>query len=70
MCYKKFNETRKYTRGLRKRKTSGQSMVEYILIIGLIALLVYAAVNKLGNNVNTGFSNAASKVNSALSEGT
>lgn len=40
-------------------------MVEYILIIGLIALLTYAAVNKLGNNLNQGFENAANKVQSA-----
>jgi Flp pilus assembly pilin Flp len=45
----------------------GQGMVEYILIVGLIALMVFVAVKTLGTNIKTGFTNAASKVTDATS---
>jgi Flp pilus assembly pilin Flp len=47
---------------IQARRTEGQGMVEYILIVGLIALLAYAAVNTLGTNVSEGFNKAATKV--------
>jgi pilus assembly protein Flp/PilA len=43
----------------------GQGMVEYILIVGLIALMVFVAIKTLGTNVKTGFTNAATKVTQA-----
>ena len=45
----------------------GQGLVEYILIVGLIALLVYVAVKALGTNVKSGFNKAADKVQDATS---
>lgn len=41
------------------RSTKGQGMVEYILILGLIALIAFAAVKLLGQHVNTAFESAA-----------
>jgi pilus assembly protein Flp/PilA len=45
----------------------GQGMVEYILIVGLIALMVFVAIKTLGTNIKTGFTNAATKVTDATS---
>jgi pilus assembly protein Flp/PilA len=42
-------------------------MVEYILIVGLIALLVFVAVQTLGTNIKAGFTKAATKVTTATS---
>jgi len=42
-------------------------MVEYILIVGLIALLVFIAVKTLGTNINSGFEKAANQVTNATS---
>jgi pilus assembly protein Flp/PilA len=41
----------------------GQGLVEYVLIVGLIALVVVAAVTLFGEGVNNVFQNAATKVN-------
>lgn len=48
-----------------KKNEKGQSMTEYILIIALIALVVFAAVKLLGGNVKKGFNEAANKVGEA-----
>jgi pilus assembly protein Flp/PilA len=40
----------------------GASMVEYILLVALIALAVISAVLFLGTQLNSGFNNAGSKV--------
>jgi len=50
---------------IQNRRNEGQGMVEYILIVGLIALLVFAAVQTLGTNVKTGFTKASTKVTEA-----
>ena len=47
-------------RGLRLVRRRAQGAVEYILIVGLISLLIFAAVRLLGNNVNDAFNKAAS----------
>jgi Flp pilus assembly pilin Flp len=49
------------TMGLTKRlrDKKGQGMVEYILILGLIALICFAVVKALGTNVQTAFQTAA-----------
>ena len=44
----------------RLREKKGQGMVEYILILGLIALICFAAVKLLGQHVQTAFQQAAS----------
>jgi len=41
---------------------SGQGLVEYALILALIAVIVIAALSLLGNNVNNKFD----KINNAL----
>ena len=41
------------------RDEDGQGMVEYALILALIAVVVIAAVTLIGNNINTKFKNIA-----------
>ena len=43
----------------------GASMVEYILLVALIALAVIAAVSFLGGQVNNKFNTDASQISSA-----
>ena len=43
---------------------SGQGLVEYALILALIAIIVIAALTLLGNNVNNKFD----RVNNALNK--
>ena len=45
-----------------KKRENGASLVEMALLIGLIALVALVGVRVLGTNVNTQFSNAASRV--------
>ena len=52
-------------RGL-KRNTAGQDLLEYALLIALVA---YGAVELTGTNVNTIFTNIASKVSAAAGAG-
>ena len=40
----------------------GASLVEYVLLVALIALVVIAAVTILGNVINSRFSQAGSKL--------
>lgn len=44
---------------------SGQGLVEYALILVLIAIIVIAALTFLGGEVSTVFSNIASSLNAA-----
>lgn len=44
------------------RGKKGQGMVEYILIVGLIALMVFAAIKILGTKIKTGFTKASTDV--------
>ena len=41
---------------------AGASMVEYGLLVALIALVAAVGVTSLGTNINTQFGNAATKV--------
>ena len=43
----------------------GASMVEYILLVALIALAVFAAVSFLGGQMNSKFNNEGSVISSA-----
>jgi len=50
------------------RKTlnrKGQGFVEYILIIGLIALMIFALVKAFGTQIGAGFTKATTKVGEA-----
>lgn len=44
---------------------SGQDLLEYALLVALIALVAFGAVKLAGNSVNTIFSNIASQLGSA-----
>ena len=58
---------------LQARFTSterGASMVEYILLVALIALAVMAAVTFLGGQMNDKFNNEGSQISSAGQFGT
>ncbi len=44
------------------KREEGQDLAEYALLIGLIALVVFAAVALLGTNISTLFQNLASYV--------
>jgi len=43
---------------------AGATMVEYGLLVALIALVAVVGVTSLGSNVNTSFGNAATQVGS------
>lgn len=47
------------------RSNKGQGLVEYIFVVGLIALLVYLAVEYLGQTVQTAFNKAGQQVTTA-----
>jgi pilus assembly protein Flp/PilA len=42
-----------------RRKEEGASLVEYGLLVGLIAVVCIAAITLLGTNINTMFQNIA-----------
>lgn len=48
------------------RDESGQDLIEYALIAGLIALGATAAMNTLATAISTAFSTVGSKLNSAV----
>lgn len=53
---------------MRKRlNRKGQGFVEYILIIGLVALLIFALVKAFGTKIGEGFTKATAKVGEATS---
>jgi len=45
-----------------KRDTSGQDLLEYALLVALIALVAYGAVELAGTNVNTVFTSIATRI--------
>src|SRR5689334_24748603 len=60
--------TRTWLEAKFAKDEKGASMVEYILLVALIALAVIAAVVFLKNQVNSKFNDAGSKLSSARSE--
>jgi pilus assembly protein Flp/PilA len=48
------------------RREEGQDLVEYALLLGLIALIAIASVVIMGNQISTTLSNLASTLQSAL----
>jgi len=48
-----------------KRDTAGQDLLEYALLVALIALVAYGAVQLTGTNVNAIFSSIAGKLGTA-----
>ena len=55
--------------GALRRDTAGQDLLEYALLVALIALVAYGAVELTGTNVNTIFTNIAAKVGAAAGAG-
>jgi len=45
---------------------SGQDLIEYALIAGLIGLAAVVAMGTLGTSISTGFNSISSKITSAL----
>jgi pilus assembly protein Flp/PilA len=52
-----------------RRDTEGQDLLEYALLIALIALVAYAAVQTTGTNVSAIFTNIATKLGTAAGAG-
>jgi len=52
-----------------KRDHAGQDLLEYALLVALIALVAYGAVKVTGTNVNTLFDAVASKLGEAAGTG-
>ena len=46
----------------RLRKDEGASAVEYALLVGLIAIVIIAAVSLLGKQLSSNFSSAANSI--------
>ncbi len=47
------------------QEESGQDLIEYALVAGLIGLAAVAAMTTLGNKINTAFSTVGSQLTSA-----
>jgi Flp pilus assembly pilin Flp len=60
------NNRRREIRGVRRRR--GQGMTEYIVLVGLIAILLIAAVTKFRDAVGNAFNTAASKIENDISK--
>lgn len=48
------------------RRRSGQGMTEYIIIVGLIAILLVAAVTQFKNALNNAFSKGANAIETKI----
>ena len=53
-------------KSLKRRK--GQGMTEYIIIVGLIAILMVAAVLNFKNALNNAFSKGADKIKTSITD--
>jgi len=51
---------------MKRKSTAGQGLVEYILIIALIALMVIGAVKFFGKKTRAGFEKAAKTIDSEV----
>jgi Flp pilus assembly pilin Flp len=51
-----------------QRRRRGQGMTEYIVLVGLIAILLIAAVTQFKNALGNAFNNAASKVDQDIAQ--
>jgi pilus assembly protein Flp/PilA len=45
---------------------NGQDLIEYALVVALIAFAAVAGMNSLAGNINTAFSNIGTKLTSAI----
>jgi len=49
-----------------QRRRRGQGMTEYIVLVGLIAILLIAAVTQFKNALGNAFNNAATKIDNSI----
>ena len=52
----------------RRRRRRGQGMTEYIIIVGLIAILLITAVTAFRNALNNTFNAATTKIDSQITQ--
>jgi Flp pilus assembly pilin Flp len=52
-----------------RNNRKGQGMTEYVLIVFLIAILAYAAVELFGGKIKTAFETGAKKIGTATQSG-
>ena len=57
-------EEKKVEAAQQEQKQEGATMIEYALLVALIAIIALAAVRYLGNNVSKQFSNVSSLIKS------
>jgi pilus assembly protein Flp/PilA len=48
-----------------KSSEEGQDLIEYALVVALIAFAAIAGMNSVANNINTAFTNIGTKLSSA-----
>jgi Flp pilus assembly pilin Flp len=53
---------------IRRRRRLGQGMTEYIVLVGLIAILLIGAVTQFRNAVGNAFTNSASKIDEKITK--
>ena len=53
---------------LRRGRRQGQGMTEYIIIVGLIAILLVGAVTNFKNALNNAFDGATKKIDSDITQ--
>jgi len=51
---------------MKIKRNAGQTIAEYALIIGLVVVIILAAMKIFGGSVNTGFGKIAAKIASAF----
>jgi Flp pilus assembly pilin Flp len=64
----KTNDKKNTTQLAGGRRRRGQGMTEYIVIVGLIALVLVGAIGKFKDALGTAFGNATSKINGVAVE--
>ena len=48
------------------KKETGATMVEYALVVGLIAIVAIGALSSLGESISNAFTNVSENIDSAL----
>ena len=56
----------RWFKGSNRRKMSGQGMTEYVIIVGVIAVVLIGAFQGLSGVLNKGLSDASEKIGSGL----
>jgi pilus assembly protein Flp/PilA len=51
-----------YVKGLALRQDDGQDLIEYVLVVALIAFAATAGMGSVANSINAAFTNIGTKV--------